>query len=160
MSIFGKLDAANIPTNPYFIKEGEYPSEISDAKYHNNKSNGQRQLVIQMTVTDESSEFLDSTASLYFDLPDLDMTIEQFELLPNEEKKKIRKAMSAIKRTLCGNPSNEKQKGLGVSEEDLNNDEWDPKVLVGTPVTMAITNYGSGPTKEGVNIKWVNLREE
>jgi hypothetical protein len=66
--------------------------------------------------------------------------------------------MSAIKRTLCGNDGNDKQKGLGVDPDDLNDEKWDPATLVGTKVILAVNNYG--PTNEGVAVKWVNLDSE
>ncbi len=156
MSIFGAMDAALIPTNPFWIEKGEYEAEVTKAVFKENREK-QRQLVIEYTITDEASEFCDKKASQYFTLPDPDMTLEAFELLPADEKKKMRQTLANMKRTLCGNENNSSQRGLGVNAEDLNDAEWDPEVIVGTPVTMGISNYG--PTNEGVNVRWVNLRD-
>lgn len=156
MSIFGQLDAANIPTNPFFIEAGDYEAEVTKALFKNNRD-GQKQLVIEYTITDDASEFDGKTVSQYFTLVDPDMTAEQFALLPAAEKQKISRTNSAIKRTLCGNNANEAQKGLGVDPEDLNSPTWTPEFLVGTKVNIGISNYGA--ENEGVNLKWVNLRD-
>lgn len=157
MSLFGKLDAANIPTNPFFVEQGEYTAEVTDAKYKTNR-NDVRQLVIQYTITSENSQFLDSRVTDYFDLVAADLTAEQFILLPAEEQKKIRRNNANLKRRLCGNDNNDKQKGLGIPQDDLNDENWDPAVLVGLKVSLAVSNYGAN--NEGVNIKWVNIIED
>lgn len=157
MSIFGKLDAANIPTNPFFVEKGDYPAEVSDAKYQTNRDEV-RQLKIEYTITDDTSEYDGKKVSHFFNLVDPEMTTEMFELLPADEKKKLRMNMANLKRTLCGNDGNDNHKGLGVSPDDLNEEGWNPQVVIGTKVTIGISNYGAN--NEGVNIKWVNLRKE
>jgi|SRR5882724_129956 len=157
MSIFGKLDAAAIPTNPYYIEKGEYEAEVTKAQYKMNRDQ-QKQLHIEYTITDEGSQFLDSKATQFFTLIDPDMDSEALALLPVDEQKSIRRAISGLKRTLCGNDNNTSQKGLGVDIDDLNDESWNPEVLVGTKVNIGISNYGAN--NEGVNLKWVNLREE
>lgn len=152
MSLFGKLDAARIPSNPYFIEAGDYPAEVTEAKYQ--ERDGVRQLRIDYTINDETSLFNGKRVSHFFDLPSEDMTEEQFELLPADEKQKIHKAMSSLKRTLCGTEGNDRQRGLGVHEDALNDENWDPSSLVGIKLTLGISNWGKN--SEGVNIKYVN----
>lgn len=157
MSIFGQLDAANIPTNPYFVEKGEYEAEVTHAEYKTTK-NGDRQLQIRYIITDANSAFFESIVTQFFTLVDSNMTQEDFELLPADEKAKIRKNNSALKRTLCGNENNPSQKGLGIKVDDLNDPEWDPeKALVGIQVDLAVNNYGA--SNEGVSVRWVNLRD-
>lgn len=156
MSIFGKLDAEAIPTNPFFVEKGEYTAEVTNAKFKQNRDD-QKQLHLEYTITDESSQFLDSKVQQFFTLVDSEMTQESFLLLPAEEQKSIRRTMSALKRTLCGNDNNDKQKGLGVRPDELNDENWNPEVLKGTKVMLAVNNYGA--TNEGVAVKWVNLLE-
>lgn len=156
MSIFGKLDAATIPTNPFHIEKGEYLAEITKAEFKTNRDN-QRQLFIEYTITDTDSQYVDSKASQFFTLVDADMTAEMFELLPAEEKKNIRRANATLKRTLCGHSNNAAQKGLGVNPDDLNDENWNPAVLLGTKVMMAINN---GTTGEYVNVRWANIISE
>lgn len=157
MGIFGKLDAENVSTNPFFIEAGEYEAEVTKAEYKTNRDNN-KQLHIEYTITDETSQFNGAKAVQYFTLPPDDMTNESMALLPVDEQKSIRRTMSAIKRTLCGNSGNVNQKGLGVPADDLNDENWKPEVVVGTKVNLAISNFGAN--NEGVNIKWVNLNED
>ncbi len=157
MSLFGKLDAANIPTNSFFVAAGEYSATITVAAYRNKKDGSGRQLHIEYQINDPDSEYLDSKVSQWFDLVDPDMTEETFELLPADEKKKIRKTNSAIKRTLCGNPGRDDQPGLGLTEDDLNDPEWEPKNLVGSLVDLVIYNFGTN--NDGVAVRYVNLQQ-
>lgn len=157
MSLFGKLDSQNIPTNPFFVEKGEYEAEVTRAEFKTNRDQD-RQLHIEYTITSAESQFLDSKVVQFFTLVDPNLTQESFSLLPAEEQKKIRRNLSTLKRTLCGNDGNSSQKGLGVDAEDLNAENWNPEVLVGTKVILAVQNYG--PTNEGVAVRWVNLREE
>ena len=156
MNIFGKLDAANIPTSPFFIEAGEYSAEVTKATYKENRE-GQKQLLIEYTITNEESQFLDSKATQFFTLVDPEMTSEKLELLPAEEKKRIRQSLASLKRTLCGNDNNSSQQGLGVDINDLNDDNWDPATLIGTKVDLAISNYGTN--NQGVNIRWANIKD-
>lgn len=156
MSIFGKMDAATIPTNPFWIEAGEYKAEVTDAKYQLNR-NDEKQLVIEYTIIDSDSEFVDKKAKQYFVLVEDAMTAEAFLLLPLEQKQKIRREMANLKRTLCGSGNNSNRRGLGVDVNDLNDPEWDPAVLKGLKVDMTITNYG--PNDEGINVKYVNLSD-
>lgn len=156
MSLFGKLDAANIPSNPYYIEQGEYPAQVSNAGYKTRQTtNGaERQIFIEYVITDETSQFLDQKATQFFTLVDPEMTEEQFALLPKDDQAKIRRNNSALKKTLCGNEANRAQPGLGVPIEDLNDENWDPKILVGIDVNIGIRNWGEN--NQGVNIAWVN----
>ncbi len=156
MSIFGKLDAQSIPSNPYFIEKGDYDAEVTKGEFRT-KQDGTRQLFIEYTITEENSAYLDSRASQFFNLPDPELTQEAFNMMPADDQKKLRQQISAMKRTLCGNDANPSQKGLGVDADDLNDESWDPGSLVGTKVRIGISNYGA--TNEGVNVRWVNLAE-
>jgi hypothetical protein len=154
MSIFGELDAENIKSNAYFVEAGDYSAEVTDAKFQTNKD-GDRQLSIEYTINDEDSQYFDSKVKQFFTLVPADMTQEKMLTLPTETQKSIRRSNSALKRTLCGNPANSSQKGLGVPASDLNDKNWDPAVLRGTKVNIGVNNYGS----DGVNVRWVNLAD-
>lgn len=152
MSIFGKLDAQNIPSNPFFVEKGEYSAEVTKAEYKTNRDE-KRQLVIEYTINDSDSQYFDSKVSKYYDLVDSEMTSETFALLPAEEQKTVRRNLSSLKNALCGNGRN---KGLGVEVDDLNDENWDPAIMVGTKVDLAVSNYG--PNGDGVNVKWANVQ--
>jgi len=151
MSLFGKLDAETIKSNPFFIEKGEYEAEVTDAKYKAGRDGG-RQLVIDFVIEDETSQYDGKRASKFFDLVDSEMTFEAFALLPPEEKATISRNLSSTKNMLCGNGRN---KGLGVAADDLNDKDWDPAVLKGVKVIMSISNFGD----DGVNVRWANLRD-
>lgn len=153
MGIFGQLDAENIPANPFFIEAGDYAAEVTDGKYSKDK-NGKKQLVIEYTIDDENSTFNNKKATRYYPLTDDDMTAEMFKLLPVAEQATIQRNMSTLKRDLCGR--NERQPGLGIPAEDLNDPNWDPAVLRGLKVNISISNFG----EDGVNVRYVNLRQD
>lgn len=157
MSLFGQLDAENIPSNPFFIEKGEYSTEVTKAEYTTNKD-GERVLHIVYTIEDEYSDYDKKQAHQRFTLVPAEMTAEMFELLPADEKKTIRARNSAIKRTLCGAEGNKNMRGLEIEANDLNDPAWDPKVLVGKKATVAIDNWGENKT--GVKIQWVNAISE
>lgn len=156
MSIFGKIDAANVKTNPGHVEPGIYSAQVTDARI-NVSENGNRQLIIVYTIDNEDSMYLDKKVTKFYFLPDPDLDEEKLLLLPADEQKKIMRNVSNLKRDLCGNAVNSQQRGLGVDPDELNGDDWDPKSLIGSKVNISITNYG--PTNEGVNIKWVNLAD-
>jgi hypothetical protein len=153
MSIFGKLDAAKIPASPYFIEAGEYSAVVNKAEYRNNRD-GDRQLFIEYLISDEDSLFHNKRVGVFFALVDPDLTEEDFTLLPTAEQATIHRNITNLKRAMCGYGNN---KGLGVTVEDLNSDDWDPAVLKGLAVNLAINNWGAD--NQGVNVKWANLVE-
>lgn len=154
MSIFGKLDAAAIKTNPLYIEAGEYPAEVTAAEFRVNKD-GDRQLYLKYTITDEESKYNKKSATQFFKLVPDDMTAEDLANLPADEQEKIEKTISSMKRTLSGTSGFANQRGLGVSEDDLNDPEWTPDSLIGKQITLTISNWGT----DGVNIRNVNLRD-
>lgn len=151
MSLFGKLDAANVKTNPLYIEAGEYPAEVTKAEFRTNRNN-QRQLFLQYTITDEDSKFNKKRASQFYTLPPEDLTAEMLAEMPEDEAKKIEDSLSSMKRTLSGTSGFAAHRGLGVDEEELNNPEWTPEGLVGTKIILTISNFGL----DGVNIRMVN----
>jgi hypothetical protein len=157
MGIFGKLDAATIPTNPFFIAKGNYGAEVVAAKFQTDRD-GDKQLYIQVAITDEDSAFFKKKAHKIYDIVDENLTSEELALMPIEEQQKIRSQISTLKRDLCGNDGNGSQKGLGVDVDDLNDGEWNPEVLVGTKINMGIKNWGAD--NQGVNIQWMNIISE
>lgn len=154
MSIFGDLDAATIKTNPFFIEKGDYPAEVTVAKFQTNRDE-ERQLYIQYTINDELSEYDKYKPAKTYTLVPEGFTAADLAVLPANDIKKIKRDLASLKRDLCGNPGNDRQKGLGVNLEDLNDPNWKPEVLVGTKVILGIRNFGD----DGVNIQWVNLDE-
>lgn len=151
MSIFGKLDAATIPTNPNFVEEGEYSAEITNGEFKTNRDGG-RQLILEYTISDEASAFDGNKVREYFNIVSEDLTQEMLAMLPADEQKQIRRDIAKLKSRLCGYSA--ERKGLGVSEDDLNDPAWTPESLKGTRIVLGITN---GSTGQYTNIKFVAL---
>lgn len=158
MGIFGKLDAKNVPDNPFFVDEGEYTAVIEKAFIHENKKQEKHQLVIQYKITeaddDGNEKYKGKQIRDWFDIfPE--MTEEDYNDLTPEEQGDVDAANSAVKRRLCGFTSGKREfPGLGVDIDDLD-ESWDPKSLVDTEVELAIVL--GGDNKEFSNIKWVNI---
>lgn len=157
MSIFGKLDAASVSSNPFKVEKGVYPAEVTKFEFRQT-AKGQRQLFLETIITDDDSEFNDERVNKYYFLPDDDLDEEKFEALPSDEKKRVRKNLATLKKDLCGNEARPDQKGLGIDPNDLNDPNWDPTPYVGTKVTIGVSNFGANGN--GVNLQWINLREE
>lgn len=159
MSIFGDLDADEIPENPYWVEEGEYSAVITDAFFHENKKkeDNPHQLVICYTITDEDSEYFNNEVRDWFTYFK-DMNKEIYQSLSAAEKKEVKSALSAIKRRLCGQKDTDPpRKGLGQPESVLNDPEWDPKELVGLEVDLLVSN--SGDKNQYSNVRWANLAD-
>lgn len=154
MSIFGQLDAAKIPTNPFYIAAGTYNGEVTEAEFRE-KKDGTRYLFIEYVITDVDSGVKGKKVQSRFDVVDPSMTEEQFALLPADEKEKLRGKMINLKKTLCGQEGFERQKGLGQTPDDLNDPDWDPGVMKGLIVVFGIRNFGT----DGVKVQWVNLAD-
>lgn len=153
MSIFGKLDAALVKTDPFFIAAGDYYASItaSEVKIYEEKP----QFVITYKINDASSPYNNFSARKIYNLPDPDMTQEDYELLSGKERQRLDTAMASLKRDLCGRDEDPEDNGLGVDPNDLNNPEWNPASLVGLEVIISINNYGAN--NSGVGVKRVVL---
>ncbi len=154
MSIFGQLDAAKIPTNPFYIPAGTYNGEVTEAEYRE-KKDGSRYIFIEYTITDEDKGVKGKKVQSRFDVVDPSMTQEQFDMMPPDDKEKFRQKMINLKKTLCGQEGFERQKGLGQTPDDLNDPDWNPNVLKGLIVVFGIRNFGT----DGVKVQWVNLAD-
>ncbi len=154
MSIFGKLDAAVISTNPYKIDEGDYDGEIVDAEFGIARDGETRQLMIEYTITTEDSSFKGQNVKEFFSLVPEDFTHETMAMLPPDEQKKIRQNLANLKGRLCGR--SERNKGLGIDEDDLNSEGWSPVVLKGLAVRLGINNGRDG---QYTNVKYAVLAD-
>lgn len=156
MGIFGGLDIEDIPDNPFWVEKGEYSAFISKAYFHvNEKKDGQNQLVICYTISDSDSKYYNKEVRDWFDVyPDL--TKEDYDSMTGPEQAKIDRALSAVKRRLCGQPD-QGRPGLGVNHLELDED-WDPKTLINKKVIVAVQNYGEN--NEGMNVRYANLDED
>ncbi len=152
MSIFGKMDAAKVKTNPYYVEAGDYFGEIVEADIRTKRDSDDRYLYIQFEILDEESAFKGSKPTLRQDLPAADLTEEVMASLPADDQAKIRRDMTTVKNILCGN---NRFPGLGIDPEDLNDPDWHPKVLKGLKVNFTVRNFG----EDGVQISYANIAD-
>lgn|SRR5512138_398605 len=154
MSIFGKIDAESVSSNPFKVDRGIYPGEVTKFEFRTT-SNGNRQLFLETVIEDSESEFDGERVNKTYFLPDDDMDAEKLETLPSDERRRVKKNMATIKKDLCGEPGNITRRGLGIDPNDLNDPNWSPSPVVGSKVIFGVNNY-----KENSNIAWINLRDE
>ena len=156
MSIFGMMDADKIPTNPFWIKCGEYFGEVvtSELRENSNNENKSRMFFLEYKIESEGG-FKGRRAQHRLPLPAADFTEEDMALLSEEDQAKVMRQISTAKRVLCGDGY---RKGLGVPVESLNDPEWDPAEILTRKVNFLIDNYGDD--NNGVQIKWVELDED
>jgi hypothetical protein len=157
MSIFGQLDAESVSSNPFKVERGVYSAEVTKFEFRTT-ANGQRMLILNCTISDAESQFDGERVDKTYFLPPEDMTQEMLDSLPADEKKRIMRNLSTLKKDLCGDETRSDRKGLGIDPNDLNDPNWNPAVVVGTPVTIGVNNYGTNGSK--VDIGFINLREE
>lgn len=154
MTIFGQLDAAAIPSNAFKVDAGEYSAEVTKA-FIKTHQDGNRQLIIEYTITDPDSEFDNNKVAAFFNLVDPNLTNEDLQLMDADNRRTIRRNLSNLKKALCGDDNNEFQPGLNVDPDDLNRADWSPESLVGKKVNVAVYNYGLNNEKSAV--KWANV---
>lgn len=153
MGIFGSLDANSIPDNPFWVEQGEYRAQVTNAFFQDSKKEGQKQLVICYTIVDKQSKYFNREVRDWFDFyPDIDE--ETYKSMNGAEQAQVDRTLGAIKRRLCGIARKEDSRGLGVTPEELNED-WEPKVLVDTEVNIGVVN--SGDDNEFTNVKWAEM---
>jgi hypothetical protein len=159
MGIFGKLDARNVSTNPFFVEEGEYTGVVESAKIVENKEKEKTQLIISYKITDKGNKYYGKLVTEWFTIyPEMDE--ETYASLSPEEQGIVDRNNTNVKRRLCGwsKPDGTVvSTGLGVPESELNED-WDPKVLLNIEVDLGVKN--SGDDNEYTNVKWVRRADE
>jgi hypothetical protein len=154
LSIFGKLDAESISSNPFKVDDGIYEGEVTKFEFRETRT-GQRQIFLRVVIKEEESMFDGQGVDKTYWLPDADMDQEMLNSLPDDEKKRTLQNMATVKKDLCGEEGNTRRQGLAIDPNDLNDPDWDPKFMVGTPVMIGVKVY-----KDKSQIQWINKREE
>lgn len=146
MGIFGELDADTIPDNPYWTRAGEYDALITSAYFDKDKGrNDQPQLIINYTITDDTTEFFNNEVRDRFDIyPDIDE--DTLANLPPAEKKKILRSLSIVKKRLTA-----------LGQTDFTDPSWTPDYLVNLEVNLAVRNRGED--NQYSNVAWAAIKE-
>lgn len=145
MALFGDIDAAEIPEDPFHVDDGTYLCTLTEVKAVQRNSDGQNGLAFKWTITEEDSEFegntLNDWKNFYPDLTEDDLTAD------------IKKDLSRLKQRLTQ---------LGVPEEEMNSFTENFGDYIGTEayVTVKNTTDTKDPSKKYRNITFVRLPNE
>lgn len=145
MALFGDIDAAEIPEDPFHVDDGTYLSVLTEVKAVVRNSDGQHGLAFKWTITEEDSEFegntLNDWKNFYPELTEEDLTPE------------IKKDLSRLKQRLTQ---------LGVPEEEMNNFTENFEDYIGTEAYVSVKNTTDtkDPSRKYRNITFVRLPED
>jgi hypothetical protein len=144
VSLFGDIDASEVPDDPFHIDDGTYLCTLTEINEKHNEEKGTHGLSFNWTVTDEESEFNDSRVqdwkNIYPNLTADDLTPE------------IKQDLSRLKQRLAQ---------IGVPEEEMGSFLENKDDYVGTEAYLTIRNWQSqdDPSKKGRNVTFVRLPE-
>lgn len=147
MGLFGDMDAADIPENPYYVAPGTYYCVLSKAERVEKKDKSGEGLSFTWVIEYEDSEYNGNQVQDWKNIyPDL--TSE--EITPN-----IRKSLSFLKQRLTE---------MGLSPEEQNNllepGALDELIGLHAYVEIVETTDRSDPDKKYSNVKSVSLYDE
>lgn len=144
MGLFGDVDAADIPEDPFHVDDGTYLSVLTEVKAVVRTSDGQHGLAFKWTITEEDSEFegntLNDWKNYYPELTEKDLTSD------------IKKDLSRLKQRLTQ---------IGVPEEEMGrfNENFDDYIGTEAYVTVKNTTDTRDPSKKYRNITFIRLPE-
>jgi hypothetical protein len=145
MSLFGDIDAHEIPEDPFHVDDGTYLSTLTEVKAVKRNSDGQNGLAFKWTITEEDSEFEGNTLqdwkNFYPDLTEEDITPE------------IKKDLSRLKQRLSQ---------IGVPEEEMGSFLENLDEYVGTEAYVTVKNTvdTKDPSRKYRNITFIRLPED
>lgn len=140
-NLFGDVDAADVPDDPFYVAPDTYLCVLSEAAIVDTQTGG-KGLSLKWVIEDEDSDYVGQNISdwhnIYWDeyISDHDVSEAQ-----------VRRSRSNMKKRLLD---------IGVAEEDLNNIHENLDDLVG--ITAYITTVET-PDKNDPDKKWVNIRK-
>lgn len=147
MGLFGDMDAADIPENPYYVAPGTYYCVLTKAERVEKKDKSGEGLSFTWVIEYEDSEYNGNQVQDWKNIyPDL--TSE--EITPN-----IRKSLSFLKQRLTE---------MGLSPEEQNNllepGALDELIGLHAYVEIVETTDRNDPDKKYSNVKRVSLYDE
>lgn len=145
MGLFGNLDAADIPDNPFYVAPGTYPAVLTEAKIQAKKDGSGSGLSFKWIIEDEDSEYNGQNISDWQNLPPEDLT--QDGMTPA-----IRGALSRLKQRLT-------QMGLTDQEQDDLLEPGNLDQLIGMKADVTVTESAdkNDPAKIYTNISKIEI---
>lgn len=137
MGLFGEVDAADVPENPFYVAPGTYECVLSEMSKVEKKDGTGFGLAIKWVIEDEDSEYKGQNVQDWFNIyPD----ITDDEVTPN-----IRKDFARLRQRLTQ---------MGLTTEQMNDllDEMDEYIGMRATVTVKET-----PDKNNPDIVYTNI---
>lgn len=133
MSVFGDLDMANVPDDPFFIPEDNYWAVCTEAS--TKEKDGITSLVIKWTIDEPESQYHNMSLSEWYGIPsEGESFADWYENLDGKGKMRF----SFLKKRLRG--------AFDLSEADFNQlEDWNE--LVGAEAYLKVTNASVGDKK-------------
>lgn len=147
MSLFGDIDAADIPENPFYVAPGTYECVLTEAIVKDKTDGSGQGLALKWVIEDDESDYKGQNISDWFNVyPDL---------TADELTQKQKQDLSRLRQRLT-------QMGLTTEEQNALGEEESRDELIGMKafVTVKETPDKNDPDKVYTNIVKVALEEE
>lgn len=144
MGLFGNVDVAEVPDDPFYVADGTRLSLLTELKSVET-ADGKHGLAFKWVIQEEDDEYngsqIQEWKTTYPDLEEDDLTPE------------IKKDLSRLKQRLLQ---------IGVTEEDMDN--WNDEIAqtyIGTEAYVTVKNTvdQDDPNKKFCNVRYVRLPE-
>lgn len=147
MGLFGEVDAADVPDDPFHVDNGTYLTVLTELKFLQRNSDGQHGVSAKFAITEDDSPFAGNTVQAWKNYyPEA----TEDELAENND---MRKDLARLKQFLLS---------LGVPESDMDKFEAVADEYVGNEyyVTVKNTEDQKDPSKKYRNITHIRTPEE
>jgi hypothetical protein len=147
MSLFGDIDAADIPENPFYVAPGTYECVLTEANIVAKKDGSGVGLSLKWVIDDEDSDYKGQNLSDWFNVyPEL--TAEEMTQPQKQDLSRLRQRLT--------------QMGLTTEEQNALGDEDARNELIGMKAFVSVkeTPDKKDPDKIYTNITKVSLEEE
>lgn len=149
MSLFGDVDAADVPDDPFYVAPDTYLCVLSEASIvQPNDDTKAPGLALKWVIEDEDSDYVGQNISDWHNIYSAEFISDH-----DVSEAQVRRSRSNMKKRLLD---------IGVAEEDLNtiHENLDELVGITAYVTTKETKDKNDPDKVWVNITKVELVDE
>lgn len=142
MGLFGEVDAAEVPDNPFYVAPDTYFCVLTEANVVDKKDGSGQGLAFKWAIQDEDSEYHGNNIQ---DWKNIHPDVTADEITPD-----IKKDNSRLKQRLLE---------MGVSESEMNSLLDDLESLVGLEAYVTVTESTdkNDPTKVYTNVRSVRI---
>lgn len=141
MGLFGDVDAADVPNDPFYVAPDTYLCVLAEATLQDTQAGGQG-LSLKWVIEDEDSDYYGNNISDWHNVYSAEFLAEH-----DVSDANVRRSRSNMKKRLLD---------LGVTEDEMDTIHENLDTLVGK--TAYITTVET-PDKNDPDKKWVNIRK-